>query len=120
MGAVSLYLGARCSLEFGPNFRFPISLPQEAANGNRILPLCSVVPTEHPPSNPEPIVPQPAMIPAVVSGLNSVSCPTEPMTGPAPVKVSVQVMPDPGPTNTLPQHNPTPPMLLDSLQYLNK
>ena len=102
--AVSLYLGARCSLEFAPPFRFPVSLPEEEKNGNSISPLSHVVPSEHKRPEEQKAL-QPALVPAVV-GRSNTTMPTEPSTGPAPVKMTVKVLADtnlpPLPASSLP------------------
>ena len=61
--AVSLFMGARCHLQFGPEFTFPI--PSDHPYHSETLPLCSVVPKEHPKVEPVPIPQTTPVIPNI-------------------------------------------------------
>lgn len=55
--AVSLFGGAECNLNFGTKFSMPVSWKHKY--NDSVLPVCSVVPSEH----PKPKDPQPPLVP---------------------------------------------------------
>jgi len=61
--AVSLFKNAECTCNFGPKaFAYPV--PRDHPHADTLLPVCAVVPAEHPKPPPDPIPPTP-VVPAI-------------------------------------------------------
>ena len=85
--AVSLFMGAQCDLNFGPDFKFPIK--EDHKYFKDVAPLCSVVPKEHPKEESPVPIPGYPYIPGTI-----------PVTNPTPAQPLETT--NPLPTSTIP------------------
>ena len=78
--AVSLFMGAQCDLNFGPEFKYPIK--EDHKYFKDVAPLCSVVPKEHPKEESPAPIPGCPYIPGTIPITNPTSTPQPETTNP--------------------------------------